>query len=95
MDIRDTGSRTRYDRSHYPVSAQQLGDDGRKRWAPLPVKARKDVAVELVEQLLTGNKKAQALAWIRCRRYTPGQLENFIKNMERGLAARKEARAQG
>jgi hypothetical protein len=62
----------------------------------VPLKARKDEAVRLVNQLLTGERKAEALFWVRRRRYTPRQLENFIASMQRGITAREEqTNAQG
>jgi hypothetical protein len=88
MDMSDTMTRPKYDRGHYPLSGKNPDGDGRKRWAPIPLKSRKDVAVKLVEELLTGEMRTEALHWVRRRRYTPDQLENFIKNMRRGLEAR-------
>jgi hypothetical protein len=93
MDMSDTMTRPRYDAGQYPVSGRNTEDDGRKRWAPIPLKARKEEAVRLVNQLLTGTRRAEALFWVRRRRYTPAQLENFIASMERGLAAREKQNA--
>jgi hypothetical protein len=90
MDMSDTMTRTRYDAGQYPLSGLIAETDGRKRWAPMPVKARKQEAMRLVKELLTGERRAQALFWVQRRRYTPAQLENFIASMERGLAAREE-----
>jgi hypothetical protein len=90
MDMSDTMTRPRYDPGHYPVSGKNEEADGRKRWAPMPVKERKEEAARLVNLLLTGERRAQALFWVRRRRYTPAQLENFIASMNRGLAAREQ-----
>lgn len=88
MDISDTMTRPKYDPGQYPVSGQNTESDGRKRWAAMPLRSRKEEAIRLVGELLTGDRKAEALFWVRRRRYTPAQLENFIASMQRGLAAR-------
>lgn len=90
MDMSDTMTQPKYDPGHYPVSGHNTEPDGRKRWTPMPLKARKDEAIRLVNDLLSGHMKAEALYWVRRRRYTPGQLENFIASMQRGIAAREE-----
>lgn len=89
MTVTDNTSGRLYDSGHYPVVGGNTNDDGRKRWAGLPPKVRKEYAAELVSKALTGQRKADAMYWLTHRRYTPNQLENFIQRMESAVAEKE------
>ena len=59
----------------------------------MPVKARKQAAIQLVEEVLTGQNKVDALFWVRRSRYTAAQLENFILRMVAAKKLKEETNA--
>jgi hypothetical protein len=94
MDISDTISGRMYSPGQYPVVGNNADGDGRKRWAPIPAKERKEEARRLVRAALTGERRAAALFWVSRRRYTPRQLENFISRMESALRMKEDTHAE-
>lgn len=93
MDMVDTDRPGRYSSGQWPLAGHNPNDDGRRRWASIPVKVRKEVAIDLVEEVLTGQNKADALFWVRRSRYTTAQLENFIQRMIDAKKMKEEASA--
>lgn len=93
MDMVDTDRPGLYSAGQWPVAGHNPDDDGRRRWASIPVNARKDVAIELVQEVLSGQQKADALFWIRRARYTTAQLENFIQRMVGAKRLKEETNA--
>lgn len=57
-------------------------------WEPIATNERKAYARQLIDDVHTGLKHRQAVAWLKYAKYGGTKLDNFIKNMEAAKAAK-------